>query len=81
MMKFKTVMYPTADDHDSDDIRWEAPDGSIQGYGFMSKGVDRTIHVVRCPKCHNENYMAQSVCVHCGFDPNPKEEHEQKTIR
>lgn len=78
-MKFKTVVYPTPKSNDSDDVRWEAPNGSVQGYGFIPKEGEPLIHVVRCPRCHNENYMSQPVCISCGFSPNPKPKEEDAT--
>lgn len=74
-MTFKTVMYPTPDTHDSNDIRWETEDGRVQGYGYQSK-ESGDIHIRRCPRCHNENYMSQTVCITCGFSPNPVEKTE-----
>lgn len=74
-MKYKTILEVTPDDHDSDDVRWRAPDSSVQGYGFMPKDPEkRIIHVIRCPACKKENYLANPVCVWCSFNPNPGED-------
>ena len=76
-MKYKTVLYPKPDNYDHNDIRWETPDGKVVGFGYMGK-ADKEIHIQRCPRCHNENYMAQTVCISCGFSPSPVEETHEK---
>ena len=38
--------------------------------------VDGKMYLVRCPKCHKENWsgaVSSGVCCWCGFDANPKE--------
>lgn len=63
-----TALIQTPDDHDSDTVSWkERENGPLKGYGYRGKEGDDAIHIIRCPVCSNENYMAQEVCIHCGF--------------
>lgn len=62
------VIQVTPEDYDSDDVRFEANGEKIEGFGYKSK-KDGTIHIMRCPICKRENYLAQPICVWCGFDP------------
>jgi hypothetical protein len=54
---------------DHDDVRWEDDLGMSHGFGYRGKG-DGEIHVTVCQVCSNENYLSQSICIFCGFDPN-----------
>lgn len=72
-----TNIYPTPDTSDSNDVRWIDQGGVERGFGYMSKQGDKSIHIVRCPMCENENYLHQTICITCGFDPNPEEEKSE----
>lgn len=76
MMKFKKMVSGIIKPDKSRDVRWKAPNGTIQGYGYLSD-TDHLIHVIHCPSCGGENYMAQTVCVKCGFDANPEATKEE----
>lgn len=76
-MILTTVLQIQPDSYDHDLIYWIDENGEKHGLGMVGKdaGGQRiwVIHIVRCPRCDNENYHTQSICVACGFDPTPKE--------
>jgi ribosomal protein L37E len=67
----KMIIIETSPQNDADDVRWEG----TKGYGYRPKEGDRTIGLMRCPKCGAENYsmsVASGICFACGFDANKK---------
>jgi hypothetical protein len=71
--KLTMVFRVNGPSYDHDDILWFDDQGNFFGLGYIGRGDDKTIRVVRCPECVNENYMSQPICIKCGFFPNPKE--------
>lgn len=68
-MKIKIYTNPYV--YDSNEIRFIIDDEE-KGYGYISKS-DKSIGLIRCPKCDRENYspnVSSGICTWCGFDAN-----------
>jgi ribosomal protein L37E len=71
MAAFEIVIREITEWHDSNYVAWLS-DGVKVGSGYQSKD-DGSLHVLRCPLCHRENYalrVAMGDCAWCGFDPS-----------
>lgn len=57
---------------DSDDVRWQKPDGSEVGYGYFNRDT-KYISLMRCPCCNRENYamnVSSGMCTWCPYKAN-----------
>lgn len=74
MKLFDLDIQITPPDHDSDDVVVRDKKGNKIGYAFRSK-KDGRFHIMRCPRCHLENYamqVSEGSCAWCGFSLNKK---------
>lgn len=65
---------PTPENLNYLNIQFEVA-GQFKGFGYLVK-ADKTIGLIRCPKCETENYalsVSAGVCAFCGFDVNEQE--------
>ncbi len=72
MKLFDLDIQLTPQSHDSDDVNILDKKGEKIGYAFRSKD-DGKFHIMRCPRCHKENYLmnvSQGDCAWCGFSLN-----------
>jgi len=77
-MKLKLITYNISPAYDELNVRWQSNDNKISGLGFISKGEDKRIGLLKCPLCHNENYalnVMDGLCSWCGFNANKHENH------
>ncbi len=57
----------------SNGVKWELPDRSIVGRGFVRKNGKFALQHCPNPKCNQENYAISvyiGICAWCGFDAN-----------
>jgi len=74
MRHFDLDIRITPDDYDSDDVYIKDKKGNQIGYAYRSKD-DGRFHIMRCPRCHLENYamtISEGSCAWCGFTLNDK---------
>ncbi|MDO8669595.1 MAG: hypothetical protein Q7K65_04855 [Candidatus Buchananbacteria bacterium] len=74
-MKMKIITLATPAEYDHTEITFEV-DGRIGGSGFIGKGKDQRLGLIKCPVCQKENYavsVSSGVCVFCDFNANAGE--------
>lgn len=71
-MKGETIMVikNSPPHYDHDEVVFEI-DGVIKGFGFIPREGDKTVALIRCPRCGRENYalnVASGKCTWCPFN-------------
>lgn len=73
-------VWPTPDDHDSENVSFHDDMQSLVGSGYKPKKLGSRIHITRCPMCRRENYLGGAAndgnCAWCYFDANNTENPE-----